>query len=85
MWAAFAAALIAVLRRRMRLQLRTWRRTHTGLATTVVAGSVVHASLIEGTMEPISKYLLCGIIVFVTVKALVDLRVWTTWLPKGRD
>lgn len=77
MWAVFAAVLIAVLRRRIRLQPRVWRRVHTALAALVVAGSVVHAVLIEGTMETVSKVALCLLVLAATVKALIDLRVWS--------
>ncbi|MCK8464589.1 ferric reductase-like transmembrane domain-containing protein [Aliiroseovarius sp. S1339] len=77
MWAVFAAALLGVLRRRLRLRPRHWRRYHTALAAVVVAGSVVHAMLIEGTMETISKVALCVLVLAATVKALADLRIWT--------
>ncbi|MDJ0824971.1 MAG: ferric reductase-like transmembrane domain-containing protein [Rhodobacter sp.] len=76
MWAVFAAALVAAARRRLRLRWRTWRRVHTSLAAIVVVGSVVHALLIEGTMEVMSKTALCLLLLAVTVKALVDLKVW---------
>ncbi len=50
MWAIFAVALLAVLRRRLGLPPRTWRLAHMLLAVVIVAGSVVHSMLIEGTM-----------------------------------
>ena len=53
MWAIFAVALLAALRRR--LGLRTWRIAHMSLAVVIVAGSVVHGILIEGTMETMSR------------------------------
>lgn len=77
MWAVFAAALLAVFRRRLRLRLLTWRRAHTALVVVAVVGSVVHALLIEGTMEIVSKVLLCALVVAATVKVVVDRRVWT--------
>lgn len=77
MWAVFAAAVLGAFRRRLRLQLRSWRRLHTSFAGVVVAGSVVHAILIEGTMETISKIALCGLVILATLKALVDFRVWS--------
>src|SRR3954465_3681162 len=49
MWAIFAVALLATLRRR--LGLRTWRIVHMALATVIIVGTVIHAMLIEGTME----------------------------------
>ena len=76
MWAVFAAALLAVFRRRLRLRLLTWRRAHTALVVVTVVGSVVHALLIEGTMEIVSKVLLCTLVVAATAKVVVDRRVW---------
>lgn len=74
MWAVFAAALLAVLRRRLRLRPRTWRIGHTSLAVTIVLGTAVHALLIEGTMETVTKTALCAIVILATAKALTDLR-----------
>lgn len=76
MWAIFAAALLAALRRRLGLRPRAWRIAHTSLAVVIVAGSVVHAILIEGTMETVSKAALCALVVLATVKVMADLRVW---------
>ena len=68
MWAAFAAALIAVLRRRMRP--RVWRLAHLALVFIVAGGTVAHALLIEGTMEPISKWLLSALVILATLSTL---------------
>ncbi|WP_394691819.1 ferric reductase-like transmembrane domain-containing protein [Hoeflea sp.] len=76
MWAIFAAALLATLRRRLRLNPIVWRRAHTALAMVIVAGTVAHALLIEGTMETMSKIALSVLVIAVTVKVIVDLRVW---------
>ena len=76
MWALFAAALLALLRQRLRLRPRIWRFAHTALAGVVVVGSVVHALLIEGTMETVSKVALCILVLMATVKVLADLQVW---------
>ena len=43
MWAIFAVALLAALRRRLGLRPRTWRIVHIPLAIVIVACSVVHA------------------------------------------
>ncbi|MEA2884388.1 MAG: hypothetical protein QOH32_3644 [Bradyrhizobium sp.] len=74
MWAIFAVALLAVLRRRLRL--RTWRIAHMSLAVVIVAGSVVHGMLVEGTMETVSKAALCALVLGATIKVMADLRVW---------
>ncbi len=78
MWALFAAALLALLRRRVPPLL--WRLGHTGLVSVVVVGGVVHAMLIEGTMEMISKAVLCSLVIAATL-----VGVTTTWLrARGR-
>jgi predicted ferric reductase len=74
MWAIFAVALLANFRRR--LGPRTWRIAHTLLAIVIVAGSVVHGILIEGTMETVSKAVLCALVLAATIKVMADLRVW---------
>jgi hypothetical protein len=74
MWAIFAVALLATFRRRLRL--RTWRIAHTLLAIVIVAGSVVHAILIEGTMETFTKAALCALVLAAAIKVITDLRVW---------
>jgi predicted ferric reductase len=76
MWAIFAVALIAALRRRLGLRARTWRIVHMPLAIVIVAGSVVHAILIEGTMETVSKAALCALVLAATIKVMAGLRVW---------
>jgi predicted ferric reductase len=76
MWAIFAVALLAALRRRLGLRPRTWRIAHTLLAVVIVAGSVVHALLIEGAMETVSKAALCALVLAAAVKVIADLRVW---------
>lgn len=76
MWAIFAVAFLATLRRRMGLRPRTWRIAHRLLAIVIVAGSVVHGILIEGTMETVSKVALCALVLAATVKVMADLRVW---------
>ncbi|MDI1263291.1 MAG: ferric reductase-like transmembrane domain-containing protein [bacterium] len=72
MWAIFAVAGLAALRRR--LGLRTWRIAHMSLAVAIVAGSVVHGLLIEGTMETMSKAALCALVLVATVKVMTDFR-----------
>lgn len=76
MWALFATALLAALRRRLRIRPRTWRVCHTALAVVIVAGSVAHSILIEGTMEMMSKAALCVLVVSASVQVMTDLRVW---------
>jgi len=76
MWAAFAAALLAALRRPLRIKPRLWRLGHTVLVLVVVLGGVVHALLIDGTMGSVSKLVLCALVVAVTAVALFNLRAW---------
>jgi predicted ferric reductase len=74
MWAILAVALLALFRRRLRLQ--TWRIAHMSLAAVIVAGSVVHAMLVEGPMETVSKAVLCALVLAAAVKVIADLRLW---------
>jgi hypothetical protein len=76
MWAIFAVALLAAFRRRWGVRPRTWRIAHMSLAVVIVVGSVVHAMLVEGAMETISKAALCALVLAATIKAMADLRVW---------
>ncbi len=78
MWTVFAAALLGFLRRRLRLRLHVWRFSHTVFAAVTVVGSVVHAMMIEGTMETVSKAALSLLVVAATTKLVIDLRLWTT-------
>ncbi len=77
MWAVFAAALLATLRRRLRLRPLVWRRCHTTLAAVTVVGSVVHALLIEGTMGLVSKTALCALVLAAAAKVMADLQPWS--------
>lgn len=74
MWAVFIAAVLAGLRFRLGLRLATWRVVHTVLAVITVVGTVVHAMLIEGTMETWSKAALCGLVVLAMAKTVLELR-----------
>jgi predicted ferric reductase len=85
MWAIFAVAVLAALRRRLGLRPRTWRIAHTLLAIVIVIGTVLHAMLIEGTMETLSKAALCALVLAATIKVMADLRVWRIITTQARD
>ncbi len=68
MWAAFGAAALSILKP------LHWRRAHLVLAVTTVIASVVHALLIEGTMETASKIVLC-VCVLASLAALIRVRL----------
>jgi hypothetical protein len=73
----FATALLATLRRRLRLQPTVWRACHLTLAAVIVTGSVVHALLIEGTMGTLSKAALSALVMAAAMKLMVDRRPWS--------
>lgn len=86
MWAIFAVALLAAFRRRWGLAPRTWRLAHMLLAVVIVAGSVMHGLLIEGTMETMSKAALCALVVLAAVKVMADRRVFRRQpAPRGES
>jgi len=74
MWALFVSALLAMFRRRLLLRPRNWVIAHSLLAIVIVIGTVVHAKLIEGTMEFISKAVLCVLLLAATMKTMFGLR-----------
>ncbi|MFK7751401.1 MAG: ferric reductase-like transmembrane domain-containing protein [Sedimentitalea sp.] len=77
MWAVFAAALMAALRRRIKLRPRLWQHAHKSLAVVIVLTSVVHAVLIEGTMEVMSKFALCALVITATASVVWHRRTPT--------
>nr|WP_254436203.1 ferric reductase-like transmembrane domain-containing protein [Ruegeria arenilitoris] len=76
MWAAFAAACLGLYRQRLKLRFRVWRLCHTALVAVTITGSVVHAMLIEGTMEIMTKTTLCALVLLASARTLAKLRVW---------
>jgi predicted ferric reductase len=80
MWAVMLAAVLAMIRHR--LGPRLWRAGHTFVVAIVVVTSIVHALLIEGTMEMISKVVLCALVLAATVKVIADLRAWVLVLRR---
>ncbi len=75
MWAAFVAAFLAALRRKLSLRPRSFRWSHKTLVTVIVTGTVVHALLIEGAMEVYSKVLLSVLVVAATLFALFGFKI----------
>ncbi|MCG6884004.1 MAG: ferric reductase-like transmembrane domain-containing protein [Silicimonas sp.] len=75
MWALFGTGVVAILRYRFSRAPRTWRRLHMAFATIVVAGSAVHALLIEGTMGTASKTVLCLLAAALLVRAVAGARL----------
>lgn len=76
MWAAFGAAFLGLFRKRLGLRFRVWRLGHASLAIITIIGSVVHALMIEGTMEVMTKWVLCSLVVLASVATLAKLRIW---------
>lgn len=70
MWAIFISACLVAFRRKLQRYIKYWRWSHRTLAVVIVAGSVLHAMMIDGTMEIISKSLLCMLVLVATIIAL---------------
>jgi predicted ferric reductase len=83
MAAVILSASLAILRHRLGLGPQTWRIAHLSLAIVIVAGSILHAILVEGAMGYFSKALICVLIIAATTKAVADSQIWTT-LQRGR-
>ena len=65
MWLIFATGLLAVLRFRGAIRWKLWQRLHPPIVLIAAVGTIAHVLLIEGTMEAVTKYLLCGVLVVV--------------------
>lgn len=86
MWAVFASAFMAAVRRGIGVSPRAWRRVHALLAVIIVCGSVVHAVLIDGTMEIFTKLMLCGLVILAVLAAFHRLKIWRAWQsPRRRN
>lgn len=74
MWAVFVAALLAVFRKRVGVRL--WRVGHSMAVAVVITGTVVHAWLIQGTMETVTKGALCILVFGTGVWVLQRRQAW---------
>jgi predicted ferric reductase len=75
MWAVLITAIVAALRRKLRIKPETWRFFHSTLALIIVISSVLHAVPIEGTMEFLSKAGLSVLILLATLKVVADIYI----------
>jgi predicted ferric reductase len=82
--AILVVAALAALRRRLGLSPRAWRISHAALAPIIVVGTVVHAILIEGTMETISKAALCTLVAAAAIKVIADIWIRERAPPLSR-
>jgi predicted ferric reductase len=79
MWALFATAILAMFRWRLGMRPRMWRRAHLAFAVVIVLGSVIHAMLIDGTMETLSKAALCALVLVATIMTILPVRLWQSF------
>ena len=82
MWAVFAAALLAMLRKRLRPNV--WRIGHTVCVALAVVMSVAHAMLVEGTMGMVSKVMLCILVIGAALKMIIERRAWQFLMRRRR-
>jgi len=67
MWLVFATSFIAAMRSNLRLSPKSWHRIHKAIGFVIVVCSIIHALLIDGTMEFVSKLMLCGFTMLATL------------------
>lgn len=72
LWACLLTAGLAATRRRLSLRPVIWKRLHQVIASVLAIATVIHAILIDGAMDPITKTLLGAAIIVTT--AWVALR-----------
>lgn len=82
MWSLFATTGLALFRKRLKLRAQNWSNAHRFLALVIVIGTIVHALLIEGMMETVSKLTLCVLVFAVTIKLIFGSKFWTNFRSK---
>lgn len=82
MWGLVLTVVLVVVRTRLGLRPRLWRLVHNGVVAVVVASSVAHALMIDGTMGAISKQLLCVAIIVALAVVTLHLRVIRPMMQK---
>lgn len=75
LWCVILTGVLAAARRRLRLGHRRWRIAHSVLAVAIVSATAVHAVLIEGAMEEISKLAICLAALVTTTFGAVEINV----------
>ncbi|CAN7278953.1 ferric reductase-like transmembrane domain-containing protein [Bosea sp. LjRoot237] len=75
LWCLVLTAILAAMRRRLRLSHRNWRIAHSVLAVAIVSAGVVHAILIEGAMEETSKLMVCIAALAATTVGALEINV----------
>lgn len=69
-----ATASLAAFRRKV--PLRVWQFAHKALALVIAGGTIAHVLLIDGTMEPLSKFALSILVALATILAVTARRHW---------
>lgn len=75
MWGVIVAVLLVIFRKRWMRRHRHWHGVHNALVVVIVASTVVHAVQIDGTMGPVSKWILCLSMAAASVIATIHLRI----------
>ena len=70
MWVMFCAAALALLRRHLPVRPATWRGGHMLLAAVVALTTVLHAALIDGTMERMTKIGLSALVLLANARVI---------------
>ncbi len=82
MWALIATAFLGAFRGWLNLPLRYWRLAHTALAVFIVACSILHVVLIEGTMETVTKVVIVVLVGAALACSIFARRLWRSWVAR---
>jgi len=75
LWCVVLTLGLVVGRRMLRLDHRHWRILHSVLAVAIVAAGAVHAVLIEGAMEEMSKLAICVAALATTTAGALEINI----------
>ena len=75
MWTVVLTAILVAARSWIKLSHANWKIVHNALAVIVVLSSVVHALMIEGAMNTLTKLILCISVLAATAIVTLHLRI----------
>lgn len=85
LWGVLLIAMLVAFRNKIKIPIKRWKTVHVFIAAIVVVASIIHTLWIQGAMGTVSKWVLCGTIVFATGYAVHQLDTLQAIFRKRRN
>jgi predicted ferric reductase len=85
LWGVLLIAMLVAFRSKIKIPIKRWKTIHAIIAAISVVASIIHALWIQGAMGAVSKWVLCGTIVFATGYAVHQLDTLQAIFRKRRN